>query len=180
PDGKQVAGLFEHFGKHRVLNWDLATGKQVGDHELEPFRSPFYDGLKFVWSPDGLGWLVNGEAVYDRDSGRVLWKLPQKPGHGGRVHLVAINQAIQLAEVDRKRFLTAHHMTKEQLAKMRELVKSGGSATDALLPPLTEAKLTEAKRITVPLAVGEWTAKVDAAGDAAKLAVRPFKLAVTP
>ena len=66
---------------------------------------------------------------WEMESGRVLWKVPEKRV---RSQLVAINQVLSLAEVDRKRTLTAHHLPKEQIAKMQ-----------AMLSRLTEPEKTQ-------------------------------------
>jgi hypothetical protein len=167
PEGTHVAGLFSNFQKLTVLIWDLGSGMQVADHAAQPFHAPFYDGPKLAWSPDGKGYLLNGEAIYDRATGKVLWKLPQKHG---RVQLLAVNHAVAVTDVPGKRLLKSH--------QPGAVAAAGGSSSDAALPRLTESKLTAAKQVTVPLGGGAWQAKLAPGEDASQLAARPFKLGV--
>jgi hypothetical protein len=173
-DGKQIAGLFKNANKPTVLCWQ--EGKLAAEYPVtDPFKNVFYSGPKLQWSPDGRGWLVNGELAVDRDTGKTVWKA--EPAFGGPCRLVAFNQAVGLVEKGQDRKIVSAGVTREQLAGMVKVVRGGGSAVDALLPKLTEADLAAGKTVDVPLGGVGLAYKPDPAGDGSKLAARPILLA---
>lgn len=178
PDGSSYAAAYEGFGKWRMVCWKLANGEVEGDYEVEESRNPFYKGPKIDWSPDSQGWLVNGELVVDRASGKVLWRVPENT-YKGHVRLLAMNHLVGIVETGhRQRTLKSHVIGKDQVANMQKAVRTGGSAKDALLPKLVEADLGSAKTIDIPLGHVKWSAKPDGVEATNHLAARPFKTQV--
>jgi hypothetical protein len=173
-DGKQIAGLFKGAAKPTILCW--SDGKLVAEYPVsDPFKNVFFSGPKLQWSPDGQGWLVNGELAVDRETGKTIWKAD--PAFAGPCRMVAFNQAVGRVEKGQNRKIAPAGVTKEQLAGMLKVARGGGTAADALLPKLTEADLASAKTVHPPLGGAPLTYKPDPAGDGSKLAVRPIALA---
>ena len=81
PDGAKLAILTVGGGSSRVYTLDVATGEVLGEpgeisgrlSEVYP-ESIHYKGPGLEWLPGGDGWVLEGLAVMDAASGRVLWR----------------------------------------------------------------------------------------------------------
>lgn len=183
PDGAFLAAISGAGHDPRVMAWSLADGKQVADLALE--KNPaagFYDGPKLEWLPDGSGWLLNGAAVYDRDSGRILWKVTEGGGFGrGLRRAVAANTVIYLDAKDNKnRVLKTTGIPADKLATIRTTVRGGGTALDAALPKLKEVDAGAAPEAEGALPGAAWAAAIDPAPAGPQAARRPIPLTVAP
>lgn len=180
PDGTQLAALMHEANNPHLVLWDLAKKTVRKTVPLGELKNHFIRESLVQWSPDGQAVMVRSEVVCDAQSGRIAWKLPElKFGVAGSARLVAANQALYLQEKERQvRTITSAGVTKDQLAEMVKNARSGGEASDALLPKLTEADYTSAKSIDLPLGNVSWAYKADGLGDATKLTTRPFQLQV--
>ncbi len=180
PDGSELAGLFEHFGEHRIVSWAAADGKMVADHDLgkEVQRPTFYKDRGIDYLPDKSAWLVLGHAVVDREAGKKVWTLPFDNNN---------------LKVSPRRFLDEDHalvvgfapsmtlrtaeVPRDKIAGAARIVRSGGNASDASLPPLKPADLAGAKRVALEAKPGAWSAAPDpAATPVRRLTSRPVAL----
>jgi hypothetical protein len=84
-DGNSLAGLFKSGATTRLLTWDLATGKLTADHKFD--KAPVENvgairGPAIEWLPRGTGWLLFGQALVDKQSGAVYWRIPVEGADG--------------------------------------------------------------------------------------------------
>lgn len=176
-DGTQLGGLFEAWGDHRVVAWNLKDGSQAVDVTIDKPQAAFYEGQKLEWIPDGSGWLVNGELVVDRESGKTLWKLADLPFQKQARRIVAAEAVLHFDTHDRNnRTLVAITQGKDKLATIRKTVREGGSAADAQLPPLKATDLKDAKVVEVPQS-SKWSLAKEAAPETAEVNRRPTPIA---
>jgi hypothetical protein len=175
-DGSLLAAISTTGRAASVLVWSAADGKLVADVTLEGGRvGGFYDGPKIQWVPDGSAWLVHGDTVYDRESDKVLFRVPD----GGRAHRKAVGPGavLYLDSKDRdRRVLRLATLPSDKLAAIRESVRGGGTALDALLPRLTDADPAAAPEAEVALPGVAWAAAADPFPPAAAVARRPVLL----
>ena len=79
-DGKELAAVFDEGGSPRLVCWDLTSGKPDVDQILDPKydirRFANDQGRAVEWLPGRDGWLIYGQALIDRQSGRRIWTLP--------------------------------------------------------------------------------------------------------
>lgn len=153
PDGKELAGLFLAFNKGRFLCWKAENGELNAELIVDDkagFKETFgYEGPGLVWLADGSGWIVFGSDLADRQTGQRLLtiptddpefqKQPKRPIDGDRVLVVSGTKE--------RRYLRPIPLPKEQIARAAQAVKSGGDASDALLPPLTTADRSQARKV---------------------------------
>jgi len=183
PDGSELAGLFEYFGQHRVVCWNAADGKMAADFDLgkEITRPTFYKDRGIDWFPDRSAWLVLGHAVVDREAGKKVWVIPFD------------NQNFKVSP---RRFLDNEHamivtfapsmnlrtavVPRDKIAGAAKIVRSGGNAADASLPPLRPADLAAAKKVTLEGKPGAWSVAPDAGPASRRLTSRPVALKGKP
>jgi WD40 repeat protein len=182
-DGKELAAVFEAAGGPRIVCWNIATGKTDVDHTLNSHfqirRLPDDQGRALEWLPSGNAWLIYGHALIDRPSGRRIWSLPlivpEFPPAPRR--FVDNDRALIVSDQGRTQVLRAAVMPKDTLMAARQLVRmaGGGSAVDAVLPPLRPADWSF--QHTVPDASKTWSVAPDPAIAPSKpLSSRPISL----
>jgi hypothetical protein len=81
PDGSALSLLTKWaFNTIRILTWDLKTGNFESDLKREGYElineSHAHKCRPLQWLQDGSGWLVYDQALVDRTTGRIVWKLP--------------------------------------------------------------------------------------------------------
>lgn len=176
PDGTRLTALCEHFQKFHLVTWTLKDGATASDVPIELRPNFAYQGPKVVWSPDGEGWLVQGETVVDAQTGKSLWQIGDKELKGLR-HLLAVHTAFGLDDSKRPaRVLRSVSPGAEKVAAMLKSVRGGGTALDALLPKAVEVDASAAKAVEVPLGGVAWAVKPDAFAADPQAAARPFAL----
>jgi WD40 repeat protein len=173
-DGKELAAVFDSGGKPRILCWDVATGKQAYDRPLDARyglrRYQEDQGRAVEWLPDRGGWLVYGQAIIDRQSTQRIWSLPlyypdfppapRRLLDGDRALIVWGATRNQLPQVRTVTF------PKDKFVSARQLVRSGGSAVDAVLPPVKPGDIST--KHPVPAPASAWSVKPDPAQKPAK------------
>lgn len=178
PDGKHLAGLFG-FTDHKVSVWSLADGKLARTVALDKSGVRGGSDNRLEWAADGSAWLLFNEVVADPETGKPLWRVPASRGFDQARRLasahavVAWEPAADGAHEYRLRVLSK---PKAEVAAVRDAIRSGGTALDALLPAAREPDLTDAKSVEVPLAGVDWVAKPDPAGEQTKVARQPVPL----
>ena len=164
-DGAELAGLFETVDGLRVVSWGAADGQIVADHVLEGrVRRSRNDAARaLAWLPDRSGWLVHGQALFDHETGQNIFNLPAF----NRLYpdlprdLVAGDRYLTAYGNGRGRELKAVPLDSEKIAKVRDRVKSGGYAVDAVLPP--PRKPDWSTRRSAPSAATAWSVEPDPA-----------------
>lgn len=161
PDGAELAGLFESFGTYRIVCWDAANGKMLADFDLgkEIGKPAFYNAAGIGWFPDKSAWLVLGHAVVDRAAGKKVWDLPfdaknLKPGPRRFLdndHALVISHEPAMA-------LRTAVVPRDKIAGAVQIVRAGGNASDAALPPLKPANWAGVKVVTLAGKPGAWSA----------------------
>lgn len=166
-DGKALAGAFDVDGKTRVVSWEIASAKVMADHLLDETegvrRAAGEPGRPVEWLADGEGWLLFGQTLIDRQSGRRIWSLPLgapdfPPGprrmvEGDRVLFVVRPSRNQAA------VLRAVSLPADEITSARRIVRAGGSAVDAVLPALRPVDLGSTRSVPDPAA--SWSAAPD-------------------
>ncbi len=175
PDGSELAGLFEHFGAYRIVCWKADDGKAAADFDLgkEIRRPNFYEAEGIGWFPDRSAWLVLGHAIVDRRAGKRVWTLPfddakLKPGPR---RFLDDSTALVVTTSPAKALVTAE-VPRDKVAAGAELVRSGGSASDASLPPIKAADWSGVKREPAAAKPAGWSVKPGQAPQAPHLTSR--------
>jgi WD40 repeat protein len=109
PNGRELAALISLKAGEalRYLCWDTASGKLLlnqltPDALLEQMKSNefrTYGGPMFAWSTDGQSWLVGGQILIDRQTGKEIKRLDTKLHHGRL--LLNRNRIVVAARKDR-------------------------------------------------------------------------------
>jgi len=160
PDGSEVAGLFESFGAFHLVLWDAATGKMLNHFDLgKTIQKPtFYKDRGVEYFPDKTALLVMGSAVVDRQAGRKIWNLPfddknlkVSPRHfldADHALVVSFNPGMTLRTAD---------LPRDKIAAASTIVRNGGNAADATLPPLKPVDLASAQQVAIEGKPGLWS-----------------------
>jgi hypothetical protein len=181
PGGTELAAVFEWAGKPSILCWETSTGKLIANHALDERygirRFPNDQGRALEWLPDRSGWLVYGQALIERENGHRFWSLPvyypDFPPTPRR--LINGDRWVLVWGQGRAQVVRTAAMPKDTLASARQIVRSGGSAVDAVLPAVGHPDWS-AQRV-VPSAAASWSATPDPASMPAKsLISRPIVL----
>ncbi|QEL14287.1 hypothetical protein [Limnoglobus roseus] len=159
PDGKKLAIMAEAWNKRRLTIYDTATGKIL--HDSPVTIKNVFNGNRVGWSADGKGILLNGEATADPETGKVVFEFP------GNTHAVklalTLGNGVVWENVNNERRLLVVGLDAEKTAAAKTAVASGGTAADAMLPPLTKATL-DLSKATAPQLVGvTWHGQPDPA-----------------
>ncbi len=180
PDGTELAGLFEFFGEYRVVCWNSADGKMLADLDLgkEIQRPNFYASKGIDWFPDKSALLVLGHAIVDRSSGKKVWTLPfdaQNLKVSPRRFLD--NQTVLVVSFQPSMTLKSEALSRDKIAGAVQIVRSGGNAADAALPPLVAADTAGAKQVDLRGKAVAWSvAPKGEAPSARRLTARPVAL----
>ncbi len=164
PDGTALAGLFTVGRTARLLAWDVPTGRLVSGLEAQGgdgYGKPHANvNRPLQWLPDQSGWLVYDANIVERRSGQIAWSLPFPPikykEHGPRM-ILDLGRVIALAEVNGRQVLRVDSIPKDRIAAALSIAGSGGSAVDAILPPLTTADLSTARAVAPIAGPVAWT-----------------------
>jgi hypothetical protein len=82
PDGDELAAIVDDGGL--LVCWN-GKGERVYDQSnVAILQAETKLGRAVEWSPDGLGWLLNGRYFFGREQRRVLWGLSDWAGSGIR------------------------------------------------------------------------------------------------
>ena len=160
-DGSEIAGLFESFGAYSLVIWDAASGRMLDQFDLgKTVQKPtFYKDRAVEYFPDKAALLVMGSAASStarraRRSGtsrsttrtsrsaRATSSTPTMPWSSRS----APGMALRTAEIPR-----------DKIAAAATIVREGGNAADAALPPLKPVDLGAAKRVDLAGSPGAWT-----------------------
>ena len=164
PEGTEVGavlvpeigrGAGTAIGTATVLAWDLKTGQAAAQAQSISLKLPTWlapsKGLRvdMAWMADGSAWLVGGQALVDRNSGRVAWVYRGVP----------LSEWIGLP----RRFLGLDHLLlikPEGSAKSLTVEKLPWSEIDSGLKGLTEGEagkhwLTPGANVSVEVEVGD-------------------------
>jgi len=145
PDGKELAALFETDKGCRILVWDLAEGKIVDWVQFGLDQKPRWHRsyTPLAWFPSGNRFLVDGQHIIDRQADAWLYSLPDSRHCIGGSRRVVNEETVTVVDDDDFRIagLVGYQLDTETLDRATEIIVSGGSAIDSVLPPLT--KVTE-------------------------------------
>ncbi len=178
-DGAEIAGLFESFSDYQIVVWSAATGKMLDQFDLaKTVKQPtFYKDNGLEWFPDRSAWLVLGHAVVDRQSGKKVWNLPydDKDLKVSPRHFLDNDHAVVVSFGNGMALRTAD-IPRDKIQSATAIVREGGNAADAALPPLKPVDLASAPLVTWTAKPGSWA--VPAPGPVAekRLTARPINL----
>lgn len=169
PDGTQLAMLYHAGGGHRLTVIEFLTGKVLLNHQYSSSLEFFgYDGPVLDWVPDKSAIVYKGHLLIDPQSGEDFWTFPSTdwmPRRIIRQGEILVARKNKNAKVYETVSLPAAEMT-----KALDIVRSGGSAIDTILPPVTTPDLFSATKVTLPNGFVQWSADPDAASaDSKKL-----------
>ena len=170
-DGTELAGLFEYFGAFHLVIWDAATGRMMDHFELgKTIQKPtFYKDHGVDWFPDKSALLVMGYAVVDRQAGKKVWNLPfdDKNLKVSPRHFLDADHAVVVSHSPGMALRTAE-IPRDKIAAASAIVREGGNAADAALPPLKPVDLATAKRVDLEGTPGAWSVRPGPAAGAPK------------
>ena len=183
PDGLELAGIFEFFGSFHVAAWDAADGKELANFEVgkEAQKPAFYKGRGIDYLPDKSGWLLMGTAIVDREAGKKVWTLPfddkdLKPSPRRFLdedHAVVVSHGKGMS-------LRSALVPRDKIAGASKIVRAGGSASDATLPPIKPTDLGSARHVSLEGKPGAWDAVPDAPPAPKRLTSRRLPLKGKP
>jgi hypothetical protein len=180
PDGTELAGLFEYFGEYRIVCWSVADGKTLANLDLgkEIQRPTFYASKGIDWFPDKSALLVLGYAIVDRASGKKVWTLPfDAQNYKVSPRRFLDNQTVLVVSYQPSMTLRAEALSRDKIAGAVQIVRAGGNAADAALPPLVPADLSGAKQIDLRGKPTAWSVAPKAeAPNSRRLTARPVAL----
>ena len=162
PDGAELAGLFDSFGLH-LLCWDVATGRLTHQFKYDDnsgIKMPLgFDGIAFDWLTDRSGWLLFGAVVIEHQSGRKTFTIPSDTTDAkkGPRKVVGKNLVLITVGEPRNRVVRGFALPAETIARAAQLIREGGSAEDAALPPLVRADLTAARKVAASAPAPAWS-----------------------
>lgn len=166
PDGQELVALAEAWGKWYITCWNLSDGKVIAHHgpfdKGEVKQPGGFEGLPSIqWLPHQDGWLVFGEAIVEKQSGKKVESLP----YGDELKVAArkiINDDRALAVVGKDgQRLVAVPLQTEKIAAATRIAREGGDPLDATLGGTKSADLTSARAIS--LGRTAWSASADPA-----------------
>jgi len=167
PDGLELAAYCDHGGSARLLIWDLASGQVIADHLAEAAKDDRRNRAetKFEYFGD-LHFLRYSENVIDRDSAKVVYAIPQskKGRQDDLIMAIGDDRVLTISEKDQnKAWINIAMLPKADIEKSVAVVRTGGKASDANLPPLTKGDLSAVRVALDAGAPATWSLKVDAA-----------------
>lgn len=178
-DGSELAGLFESFGAFTLVVWDAASGRMMDEFDLgKTVQKPtFYKDRGVAYFPDKAALLVLGCAVVDRQSGRKVWNLPfdDKNLKVSPRHFLDADHAVVVSFAPGMALRTAE-VPRDKIAAASAIVREGGNAADAALPPLTSTDLASARRVDLEAKAGAWAVAAAAPAGPKRLTTRAVRL----
>jgi len=160
PDGSEVAGLFESFRDFQVVCWDAVNGKMLDQFDLGKTvaKPTFYKDRGIDWLPNKSAWLVLGYAMVDRQSGKKVWTLPfdDKNLKVGPRHFLDSEHAMVVSSSPGMTLRT-FEIPLDKVNAASTIVRAGGNAADASLPPLKSVDLASASKVSLTAKPGAWT-----------------------
>jgi WD40 repeat protein len=185
PDGSELAALCEAFGKLYVIVWQADSGKLLARHgpydrDTVP-QPPGYTAQPIQWLPRQDGWLVHGESIIEKVSGKKAWNLPFDNDNFkvGARKVLNDQRALIVYGRDGRRLVAAPLETEKMAAAMR-IAREGGNPIDASLPTLKRSDLGGARRATLSEGSISWGVTPDPKPAARKLSGRPLTLQTRP
>jgi hypothetical protein len=182
PDGLELAGYFEHGGKGRLVIWDLATGTVMADHLGEIAKDDRWTKaerkLEYFGDPHFLRF---SNHVLDRDTANVVYTIPQskKGRNDDLVKTVGASSVLVISEKDQdKAFINVAMLPRAEIDKSLAVVRTGGKASDANLPPLTKPDYSGVRVALDAGAPATWSLKIDAPAKTAAAAAGAIALRV--
>lgn len=162
PDGKELAGVFDAFGAH-VVCWDVGTSQITAKYDYDD-----KSGLKFSldhkvgaidWLGDKSGWLLYGQFMVERQTGQKIYTIPNNTDRADTGPRKVFGTELVLITVGdgQQKMVRSFKISKETLANAAKIVREGGSATDAILPPLKTADTSSARQVTPESNPGAWS-----------------------
>ncbi len=176
PDGSAIAALLDAGQESLIVVTDAATGEQT---EL-PFPGSLagvssYRGPKLEWLADGSGWLIEGEKLVDRASGRLVWEFERAAGAQASISRHVVPNGLLHASVKgRARELK---FAPFPTAKIRASLEAMAQSTDAILRPGQEISLKFAVGKSQQAATDDETTKKIGEAIAKRLAADKITLA---
>jgi hypothetical protein len=169
PDGHLLALLYRAGNGPRLMVVEFPTGKVSLNHQYSSSLESFwYDGPVLDWVPDKSAIVYKGHLLIDPQSGEDFWTFPttdKQPRRIIRQGDILVARKGNKASVYETVSIPAAEMT-----KALDLVRSGGTAVDTILPPVTTPDLFSATKVTLPNGFVQWSADPDAApADAKKI-----------
>lgn len=170
-DGKELVALSEAWSKWYLTCWDVTSGKIVAHHGPlgnDAIKKPSgYDLLPAIqWLPNNDGWLVFGEAIVEKQSGRKVETLPYGNELKVAARKIVNDDRVMVVTGKDGRRLVAMPLKTEQIAAAMKIAREGGDPLDATLGGTRSVDLASARQ--VQLGSTAWTATPDPAPAAAK------------
>jgi hypothetical protein len=112
---------------NRLLVWDLDSGQASAQFTLDGEAVPkvtVYQGPALDWLADGSGWLIYGQRIVDRESGRYFWPVPASGGDWTPRHILPDSRLVYVGSDRGKRLLTIVPLQKEKMEETLKRVRS--------------------------------------------------------
>jgi hypothetical protein len=110
-----------------------------------------FEGIALDWLADRAGWLLFGAVVIDHQSGQKIFTIPSDtPGADkGPRKIVGKNLVLITVGEAQNRLIRSYTLPAETIAAAARLIKEGGRAADASLPPLKVGDRSSARKVTI-------------------------------
>jgi WD40 repeat protein len=172
PDATLLSALLKIGQDFHLITWDMATGSQAGDLTFTGADAlggyGGHDQQKLQWLPDQSGWLVNNQFLVERQSGQKVWSVPfdelklKQPASPRRM-LDLTHMLLVQTQKSSEHALRLVGLPADQVTAAMTAARGGGSALDALLPPLSAVDLATARAVALPAGDSAWKLKPDGA-----------------
>ena len=122
-----------------------------------------FEGTSLDWLADRAGWLLFGSVVIDHQSGQKTFTIPSDtPGADkGPRRVVGKNLVLITVGEPRNRVVRSFPLPTETIARAAQLIREGGSAADAALPPLKPADSAGARKVAASASAPAWSVRPD-------------------
>ncbi len=118
-DGRALAGVFqESFVGFRVVSWDLKEQTVVADHPIADrlIQHPGFHpgaGPRIEWLPDGNAWMLYGQSLIDRQTGKLRGSIPLNEIHWQHLIRVLTRQYVVRCTNEEVRIMPLPQLKKE-------------------------------------------------------------------
>ena len=137
--------------------------------------------LPIEWLPDGTGWLIHGEQLIEKKSGKILLTVPPNPGEWGKGNRRYLDPETQIVvkEAGGARSLELVRIKRDEVDVALKIAAEGGDPMASRLPPLAKTSLAGVKQLNPPQDRVGWKLAVEPAKERMPGANVPLRAALT-
>ncbi|MCE9526265.1 MAG: hypothetical protein K8R36_09455, partial [Planctomycetales bacterium] len=162
PDGHLLALMYRASSRERLVVVEFPTGKVLLDHPYETSLEYFsYDGPVLDWVPDKSLIVYKGHLLLDAQTGEDVWTFPKTDSLPRRI--IRSGEILVARSGKNGKVYETVSIPATEISKAIDMVRSGGTAIDTILPAVTTPDMFSASKVTLPNGFVQWSAAPDAA-----------------